>query len=511
MRIEDDQASPTNQPQPDNAHLLAAGPSQAAAWLRRVGPIVLLAIVCLSLAVRIRQYCALPSFWYDEAYLLVNVFDKTYVELSGPLRCDQAAPPLFLWSLRWLYVWAGPYEWAMRLPAFLASLVALFVFIPLARKVAGQPGWLWAVGFCALSNHAVSHAVEVKPYAFDLLMSTILLLAASGMLTAEPRSATWRRCWAGLLGGALLGPWLSYPSVFVLGGASLALAVDAWSRKNRFTWLAWVSLNVTVLLSAAAVWYITARHQRTDSLEVYWRSAFIDLSSAGGALMWVVKYLVKVGNYGTTGLGIPLALLGLGGLIGLWQQSRALVSLLVGPLVIALVANGLRLYPLDDRLLFFAAPCLWLSAAVGVSGILGRLRGRSAWLGVIVLAALLLPGGISFAKHLVVVKPKAEFRDAFDFVLREEIPGDLWWVSHPEVAEVYFVAGRPCLSSYQPPQAVAEAARGNRLWMVACLPENGPVLQPELVQHLEAVGLRMQSRKNLRTVVVFLYAPALQP
>src|SRR5437762_9753512 len=112
------------------------------------------AVLILGLGVRLRHYLAAPSYWYDEAFVLVNVFDKSFAELAGPLRCEQAAPPLFLWSLRALYVTAGGSEWAMRAPAFLASVLAVLAIIPLARRVAGDHGRLWAVGFAAVSQSA---------------------------------------------------------------------------------------------------------------------------------------------------------------------------------------------------------------------------------------------------------------------------------------------------------------------------------------------------------------------
>ncbi|MFO0876255.1 MAG: glycosyltransferase family 39 protein [Gemmataceae bacterium] len=478
-------------------------PGKVVGWGPRMGMVALGVIVCLGLAVRVRQYAAMPSFWYDEAYLLVNVFDKSYRELAGTLRCDQAAPPLFLWALRGLYVWVGPSEWVMRLPAFVASVLALLVFFPLARKVAGEPGWMWAVGFCAVSHHAMTHAVEVKPYTLDLLMGSLLLLMASGMLTAEADSPARNRWWAGLLGVAWLGPWLSYPSVFLLGGASLALAMDAWEKKTRRAWLAWGSLNGLALLSVAAVGLLSARHQRTRSLEEYWNHAFLDLSSVEGVVPWTLQYLVKVGNYGTTSLGIPLVLLGVVGVAGMWQRSRALALLVSAPLGIAMVPNVLRLYPLDDRLLFFATPCVWLSAAAGVSYIMGRLRGRMAWVIGTALALLVVPGVVRAATYLVVVKPKAEFREAFGLVLQEEEVGDLWWVSHPEVAEVYLGKERRCLGANDPPAVVVEAGRGKRIWLVVCVPEKGQVMQEGLVQALEAAGYRLRQTGQLRTMAIF--------
>ena len=106
-------------------------PAGAQAWLRRGALGLVLAFLVLGGAVRCRHYFAGPSYWYDEAYLLVNIFNKNYAELCGPLRLNQAAPPLFLWTLRSLYLVAGSSEWAMRLPSLLASLLAMVVAIPL--------------------------------------------------------------------------------------------------------------------------------------------------------------------------------------------------------------------------------------------------------------------------------------------------------------------------------------------------------------------------------------------
>src|SRR5687768_16806490 len=145
-----------------------------------------LLLLALGLAARLRLLAAGHSYWYDEAYLLLNVFARSGAALLGPLDMQQAAPPLYLWALRGLYDWLGPAEWAMRLPAFAAGVAALLLMAPLGRRLAGEPGWLWAVGLCALSGHAVTHGCEVKPYAVDLLVAEAVLLAAAVALTAEP-------------------------------------------------------------------------------------------------------------------------------------------------------------------------------------------------------------------------------------------------------------------------------------------------------------------------------------
>src|ERR1700678_2666518 len=105
-----------------STHEQGATTRTAASQLSRLLPFLAAGLVLLGIGVRVRHYLAAPSYWYDEAYLLLNVFEKNCAELMGPLRDAQAGPPVFLWTLRLLYVVAGPSEWVMRLPAFTASL-----------------------------------------------------------------------------------------------------------------------------------------------------------------------------------------------------------------------------------------------------------------------------------------------------------------------------------------------------------------------------------------------------
>src|SRR5262249_54867287 len=160
-------------------------------------------------------------------FLLTNVCEMSFSELVGPLRDNQVAPPLFLWMLRALYVALGSGELVMRLPAIAASMAALLLMIPLARRIVDDPGWIWAVGLCALSNHALAHAYQVKPYAIDFVVTQIIVLSAWSYLAPDGTPLGKKLGLAGLLIAGFVMPWFSFPSVFVLGGASLALFAEA--------------------------------------------------------------------------------------------------------------------------------------------------------------------------------------------------------------------------------------------------------------------------------------------
>ncbi|MFL5341225.1 MAG: hypothetical protein ACJ8F7_13845 [Gemmataceae bacterium] len=464
-------------------------------WLTRNGRYVAAGFLVLGLAVRLRHYLAAPSYWYDEAYLLLNIFDHSFRELAGPLHGDQAAPPLFLWSLRALYVTAGKLEWAMRFPAFAASVLSVLLMIPLARRFVGSPGWPWAVAFLAVCRPAAFHTVCVKPYALDLLAVEIAFLAAVGWLAA----GRWWRL-VGLFAVAALLPWLSFPGVFALAGVSAALAVAAVRRRCTGDGILCAAFSGAWVLSAAAVWFLIGRHQHTGTLEAYWQPFFLDLSSVPAAARWLAVLPVRVGSYATSGLGLPLAALACVGVVSLARRAPELLSLPLGMFAAALAANALRKYPLEDRLVFFAAPGIWLLAAAGIGAIIQRLSGRRVWLVAAVLAAALVPDGLRYAEWLAEVPSKAEFREAFEYVEARQTAGDLWWVSHREVLEVYRGPDAGCLCGTLTADQARPRCLGHPVWVII------PPLTPEPIPFRD-LGYELHERKEFRTMHVLLYCP----
>jgi hypothetical protein len=486
---------------------------------------ILLTLVVLGVALRIRQYIACPSYWYDEAYLLLNVFRKSFIELLGPLRDNQAAPPLFLWLLRGLYQLVGKSEWWMRLPALTASVAGLLMMAPLARRITGPltlpspsggegrvrgRGALWAVAFCALGHHAAYHAAEVKPYSLDFLMTELILLAA---LRCQVIVSDWRpRLALCLL--AVLAPWASYPSVFLLSAASLSLLVYTFRHRfvvHRRTHIAMaLAAGGLTVLSGLILWQLAVRHQATSALHAYWNESFIDLTSPSTAAVWTERRLIEIGNYGTREMGLPLVLLALVGAASLRRRPARLV-LLMGPLALALCASALRLYPLGGRLLFFLVPCLWLLAARGIEVLMRRLSLGRAWLGWLLPMVLLAPSLLWAGEWLLVVTPRCQFREAFDYVEAHRQSGDVLWVSHPQVYEVYR-GHAPTLSAYSSPSRVEEVAQNGRLWMVCAIAGSRErYTAADTVARMKAASCAVIDRRRFRGLDVVLYGPLLHP
>jgi 4-amino-4-deoxy-L-arabinose transferase-like glycosyltransferase len=465
-------------------------------------PVPWLALLAVGLVARCRQYFGCPSFWYDEAYLLVNIYDCSFAELIGPLRADVVIPPYFLWLLRGVYLLLGGGELAMRLPAMAAGVAALFALAALARRVVGGPAWLWVVALCAVSRHALIHGYEVRPYTFDLLVSTLILLAAVAVLNRR----SGPRARAGLLLAAALAPWLSFPSAFVLAGASLALLTAALGGRREL-WKQWLALNSLLLVSGALLWYFSARHLYYAGLREHWGQRFPDLTQPLQALGWLGGALNELGDYGTSGMGIPLLVLGGLGLVLLWRRDRPLALLLVGPVAAGVLAAALRRYPFGDRLLLYAVPCLWLAAAEGLAAIARWRGGQLAWLALTALVVMALPEAVVMAKHTVVLAPRAEFREAFAYVHAHEQPGDVLWAAYPEVHEVYYGKDRPCSGSPSP-EELARVSAGRRVWVVAPDPDWLGRHFPQVARQLEAVQPRPVVNGEFRGLQVLLYDPA---
>jgi hypothetical protein len=289
--------------------------SQISVNFDRWASVILLMVLLFGLSIRLRQFFGCPSYWYDEAYLLVNIYDKDYHELLGALRAQVVMPPLYLWLLRGLYLFLGGGEWAMRLPATVFSICALLLMFFVARAAVGARWAFLAVALCAVSNHAMVHANEVRPYSSDFLMTEVIVLAGGMLLTSSlPQSArTW--CRNGLLALACLAPWFSFPSVLVLGGVSLALLFDLLTGGGRITWPYWISFNTLLLLAVLSLWWVQARHLYYPGLHEHWIGwgGFPKDYSPGTLLGWTVRCFIGIGNYGTTSMGVPLLLLGLVG------------------------------------------------------------------------------------------------------------------------------------------------------------------------------------------------------
>jgi hypothetical protein len=308
----------------------------------------------------------------------------------------------------------------------------------------------------------------------------------------------------------LFGPWLSFPSVFVLAGASLAMLCDATRVRRPADWLRWAVFNAGLLTSVLALWYFDARHLYYGGLREHWEGwhGFPPGESFGGAVVWCLTRLPSMAEYATASMGWPLALLGVWGIAALRHRSIPLATALAAPLALVVLAALVRRYPASDRTIFFAAPCVWLLAAAGLADVLRRLPDRYHWVRLAAVVVLVVPGMSHAVKSLATVESKSGYREAFAYVHEHWQPGDSLWVLHPEVYQVYFGKDRRPMGYDTPREIVEERARAGRLWTVTVPEHPRVVFCPELFASLRSEAYVSLDKHPVDGLEAVLYVPA---
>ena len=347
-------------------------------------------IIGFGVFLRILAYSYNRPYWMDEGSLLGNLVETRVFDFSGPLHGDQLAPIGFMIIQRMIIGVLGSSGYATRLLPLICGIAALWLVRKLAFRWLSAPAAMAALVMFAVSDDLVYYSSEVKPYSSDLLYGLAILLASSSLLD-HPLCAR-RLAVLGVLAAA--GPWLSFPSVFMIAGCGAVLiAVKAKERKARdVIWLAAVASAwaVSFFLSYRASQALL--HPAT-TMYVFWNFAFVpfpfqsaaDLMTTGGIILEVFVnplYLVPW-SLPVYMVALPIVLW-LVGAFRLGRRHPAFFGFLIVPMVLAFCAAAARKYPFHGRLLIELVPAFYFVIAEGADGL--RLKfGRTVFLAVLIL------------------------------------------------------------------------------------------------------------------------------
>ncbi len=345
--------------------------------------IVLVGILTLGLALRGYHYFREPSMWHDEAAVAVNVLDRGYAELLGPLTFHEAAPPLFLWLEKTVCLVLGDGVFALRLPAFLASCAALPLLAWAACRLLEPRAALWVLFLFAVSESLAWHACEAKPYAFDVLAAVVLV-------TLHTTSLGRRLILSAAAAPVLI--FLSYPAIFLYGGVLAAAAPAVWRERKPSAWAAYGLLAAAVAAAFLTQFLGPIRAPHDPVIASCWTGAFPDWNRPWFVPLWAIISTLDVCRYCCKPLGPALLPLAVAGAVVLWRRGRrGLVGLLVAPVLLALAAAFAQRYPFGGaRVLVYAAPAFVLLVGAGTPPAWDWLRRRHR-LAPAALALLFLP------------------------------------------------------------------------------------------------------------------------
>jgi hypothetical protein len=344
-----------------------------------------IAVVVIGVAWRTARFLLRFPIWGDESFVCVNFPDNTFSGLIGPLRVGQICPLTFLWSELAMYRWLGPSELVMRLLPYLAGLCALALFWPLCRRVLPPLAASLAMALLAVSYYPVRHAVEVKPYSEDLVMTLGLLLPAAAY-TLDPARSRWLVLLTLLVPLAVVS---SYPAVLTAGSISMVLLPVIWRRVGNGAKCWFLLFNLFLATAFLGNYLLVGKPQLSphethtnNAFNSTWQEWFPEPNPAS-FLLWFLK--AHTGNmfaYPIGGPNFASSLTTLLCLLGAWSWwrdgNRQILALLVWPFVLSMLAAILHKYPYGGsaRLDQHLAPEICLFAGNGIAALVDSITRR---------------------------------------------------------------------------------------------------------------------------------------
>jgi hypothetical protein len=432
-----------------------------------------LAALLLGLLLRGYHYLREPALWHDEAALVLNVIDLDYSQMFGALLHHEAAPPLFLLLERGMVDLFGDSLQVLRFLPFLASCLALLLFVGIARRSLPEEATPLAVLLFAVSDRLLWHCCEAKPYAIDcfLMVLSIDLWQRTRHLTITKQSLLWLPLLPAFV-------WLSFPGCFIAGGVLLTLLVGVWHSRRLRDWGLASSVALAVGISFVLLALGPAKAQRDGAMESCWMNQFPNWSQPLKVPFWSLFSTLEVIRYNVMPVGHLLSGFVLLGAIWLWRRGeRSLLVLLLGPWLLGFIAACLHRYPYgSSRIIAYLAPTVILLLAGGILPTLDYLRRFSRGLVVGTVLFLLVPAGWSLYR-VAVPWHRADTASASECLLQHHQPSERILINHWEFE--YYLRGRQFENLTGQP---LDCLSGERFWFIGA---GTDAQKEELIQALK--------------------------
>jgi 4-amino-4-deoxy-L-arabinose transferase-like glycosyltransferase len=512
--------------------------------------VALWTIVLLGIALRVQQYVYDRSLWMDEAFLALNIMDKSFTDLFGQLAFNQGAPPGFLLVERLDSELFGESEYSLRLFPLVSGIASIFLFMRVAQSILDRRAVLVALFLFSVADGLVYYSTELKQYSVDVAATLVVYIVGLALRSPQVSRRTLLLC--GLVG--LLVVWFSHVAIFAIVAVIIVVFIPHVARRRweRARALAPLVLIWTVSLATPLLY---ARSTLSDLVSTYNGVTTVGGTSAGepvfpAGLLWfrnpagALAHLLGIpASFPLHHFNYPVAVLGVIGAAALVRRDLGKVALVTLPFAIALAASSLHAYPILGRTILFTVPLVILFIGEGVVAAASVFRRRSALAILLVALVAAAAPALTAAKHVAFPYQREEVKPVLSHLRAEWRVGDsLYLYYRAQYAFRYYLEcdcielsmgrnsalwdvdlhPRPGVDQYapallsDPPQTVVGAPRTNleeyvdqvlplrgrsRVWLLATR-----VSPTELavLNYLSCVGNRLEVFKRT-TAALYLY------
>ncbi|WP_285544265.1 glycosyltransferase family 39 protein [Dyadobacter frigoris] len=360
---------------------------------------------------RIFHYFDNRSLWEDEVFLASSLVRMSFHDLATlPLDYQQRAPIGFLWLVRLSVILFGNKEMSLRLFPLICGISSIILFVPVARYfVRSNHGVMAAVFIVAIAPPLIYHSVEVKQYGTEFLASVLCLFLYVHFYQKNgiKNLLVW-----GITGGAIL--WISFSALFILAGIAIAVSLTFLIKKEwKNLFLHLIPFSIWLFSFAVQYVFFLSKFPEEEWLLQFWRNreAFMPIPPKSlHDILWPFIQIYSLIRYplGLTWIDLdykheynPILrvmlrqpflpiLVGLLGLKELFVRQKQHLLLFACPVILALIASSLELYPLKERLTVFLAPIFVIVVAKGVDAVY-RLRTHSTMKNILIIVLIGAP------------------------------------------------------------------------------------------------------------------------
>ena len=375
---------------------------------RRVVAALVIAICLVGWFLRAHMYGLDRSLWFDEAELARNLVNRSFTDLLKPLDSNQGAPIGFLILQKAVISSLGSRDYILRLVPLLAGLASVPLMYLVSRQYGGLSLDCVALGLFALSPRLVYYSAELKQYSTDVLVTLVLLFIVPKCLEEKARPSAL----VALGSAGAVTIWLSHPSLFVLAGIALTLALVFAVRRDSHRFWGLIGIGAAWLTSLGLLYLISLRHLAANSdLASYWSGSFAPIPSWSNLNWYYDAWMGLLKDPAA----LPANLITVGlltiGTVSLALRRPPLMFTVLTSFLLTLIASALGKYPFSGRLLIFLVPLLFLLVAEGIDRVrVASLRVNRPLAGLVTasLVAYILWGPVTTAYRNVKSPPIGE-------------------------------------------------------------------------------------------------------
>jgi len=477
-------------------------------------------IILVGVVLRLARYLVNKSIWLDEAFLASDIVNRSFPDLLQPLNYNQYIPVGFLVVEKLAVQMFGNNEYALRLFPLLSGILSAFLFYQVIQHFTTSKSTLIALGLFAILEPLIYYSSEVKPYSTDVAVGLLLYLMA--VHVEQSRLTVTRLVVLGIVGA--LAVWFSQPSVFILAGIGMSLALSSLVRRKYARIVRLLIVYSLWIVSLVACYFVSVRPFLLRAYEAQaslFRGRFLPFPPTSFRdINWIASFFF---DFFEDPVGLSLsgvaALAFLIGCSSLFSKKRWGFLILISPMPFALLASGLQMYPFWGRLALFAVPIVLLFIAEGTAHIIDKTKNDSPVIGFTLIGLLFLPPLLSARNNLIAPPNREEIRPVMSYVAEHRQDGDLLYLYYGSIPtfryysdkygfnESCYLSGIRSRDNWSDYTRDLDKLRGNkRVWILfshVCT-WSGVDEKVFFLQYLNSVGRQLDSFEALGAAV-YLY------